>query len=124
MDCLTSPYRRSANPVSVGISLMTPSPLSTTPIAPPRDGVVSVDGYELAQDPLPVPGFRNPDFDAAFTHRQSGKRDAALPQYSIQIVTQFRHHGFAQCIGVDLEQNAGSALLLDSLVCIGGNRRA
>jgi hypothetical protein len=73
---------------------------------------------------LLVLGFRNPDLDATFTHRQTGKWDATLPQYSIRVIEQIRHHRFMQCTGVDFEQNAGPALLLESLLGIGRNRRA
>jgi hypothetical protein len=72
---------------------------------------------------LLVLGVRNPDLDATFTHRQTGKGYATLPQYSVQIIPQIRHHRFMQCTGVDLEQNAGPALLLENLPGIGRNCR-
>jgi hypothetical protein len=73
---------------------------------------------------LPVFAIRDPKFDAAVTQSETGIGDPFLAQDSKNVIAQLRHHGFAQRIGVDFEQDARSAQLLHRLLGTGRNRRA
>jgi hypothetical protein len=81
-------------------------------------------GGERRQGPLPVLRLPNAHFEAAVACRETAERDALLAQRAAHVITQTGQDRLTQSVGVDLEQDARSALLPECRFGIGRLRGA